>query len=73
MQSYRGLYKVSGTRERLEHSVKSASRHRTVQQFDNHDSRKLRAMRWVIEISFIVLFGVAAVIAALALAGPFTW
>jgi hypothetical protein len=57
----------------MEHSVKSATTHRTVQQFDNHVSRKLRALRWVIEISFIVLFGAAAVIAALALSGPFTW
>jgi hypothetical protein len=30
-------------------------------------------MRWVIEISFIVFFGAAAAIAALALSGPFTW
>jgi hypothetical protein len=57
----------------MEHSVKSASMHRTVQQFDSHVSRKLRAMRWVIEISFIVIFGAAAAVLALALSGPFTW
>ena len=60
-------------RAKLMRAVSYRLIHRTDWRFGNYISCNLCAMRLATKFSVIVLFGVAAEIAVLALSGPITW